>query len=87
MRLTATRTPSRITPEIARLARQAGCTPITMYQVVRRDGLDHTQYTVEGVFYGVFELNRTTLQWDIPLKIDQDGNRFCLAALQRKHRH
>lgn len=73
MRLTATptTTPRSITPEIVRLAKQAGCAPITLRQVIRRDGLEYTRYAVEGVSCGVFKLNRATLQWDIPLKTDQ----------------
>lgn len=73
MRLTATPMPRRITPEIVRLAKQAGCTPTTLHRLVRRDGLEYTRYAVEGVSCGVFKLNRATLQWDIPLKTDQDA--------------
>lgn len=66
-------TPVRITPEIARLARRAGCPPARMFALARRHGLVHARYAVEMCEEGVIVFDRgrrgRTSEWRVQGRI------------------
>ena len=66
---------NRITPEVARLARQAKCSPINMLKIIRRCGLNYVWYSIGGQSHGVFILGwrKGTLDWHVNFQNNQSN--------------